>query len=116
MFWENLTIYCVVAMGLAYVVGLSKISLPIRRVIAVIGEALGGPFRWLVYWLLSLLECPVCFGFWTGFVAAHYSLGPVPGRGWTAVVNGLFTAASNGMLAHLSGLEAARYEREPTEG
>ena len=95
-------IYFAAAFGLAFIVGHSQISLPIRVLVHRMG-ALG---RFVV----ELLECPACFGFWTGFfwvVVPGSSMLPVllpTGRlGW-ALVLGCATSGVNFFLANYSGL------------
>lgn len=56
--------------GLSYIVGRSKISLPVR-------EALAALHRGPVDFLLELVECPACLGFWLGLAAALLGLTPV---------------------------------------
>lgn len=57
------------AFGLAYIAGFSLISLPLRLWLGGVPEAEPsvpgalGPFGDV---LCKLLECPACFGFWTG--------------------------------------------------
>lgn len=59
--WQVIFVGTMAAFGLAYIVGHAKISLGARTAVAKRG-ALG-------LWLVQLLECPACFGFWTGVVA-----------------------------------------------
>ena len=58
--FTRLLFYSLATFGLAYVVGHSRISLPIRTFIAKISLP-----------IVELLECPACFGvhlgFWVGF-------------------------------------------------
>lgn len=56
--------------------------------------------RW---WLLMLLECPACFGFWTGL--AH-GLFVQHSRALEALQLGLLTCTSNLLLGKWAGLIA----------
>lgn len=66
--------YSIAAFGLAYVVGSARISRGIREVWATwaVGPGLHAvdtpPARPWAYFLLELVECPACFGFWTGLL------------------------------------------------
>lgn len=82
-----LIVYVVAAFGLAYIVGHSKISLPVREWIA----------RTKLAWFLELIECPACLGFWIGLVASFFL-----GTNW--FVWALFTSGSNFLLGKFSGL------------
>ena len=97
MNWLAWPFYCLTAFGLAFVVGQSKISLPFRVALAKAGPV--GLF------LVELLECPGCFGFWCGIA---YSF-TAHGRGLTlwapplwagTIALGLFTCATNMVLNH----------------
>ena len=113
-------LYLVGAFGLAYIVGHSVISLPLRSWLgghpggAEVDGGFGkvtppkpgalGQFGEL---LCTLLECPSCFGFWTGLVAAL--LYPEQVRGflpfspvWFTLA--LVTTGSNFILARLTRL------------
>lgn len=97
----SMILYAITAIGLAAIVGWAEISWPVRRAIATLGAP--GVF------LVRLLECPVCFGFWTGVVAGPLfnpidlpvlSMGPV----MHALITGIFTAGTNLILGRLGGL------------
>jgi hypothetical protein len=65
----------------------------------------GGPR----FWIVTLLECPVCFGFWTGLVAGTIlglTVRPIPILLAAALppIGALYTAGSNFILARLTGL------------
>lgn len=84
-----LLFYVFASFGVAFVLGYSKITLPLRQALAWASELhLAGdkiedadvqgyskPVRWLAGWTLALLECPACLAFWIG-VASIYT--PVP--------------------------------------
>lgn len=103
-----LLVYVFAAFGLAYIVGHAVISRAIR-------EALHGPdegdtagivltARRIV---VDLAECPACFGFWTGVVAAFIGAVPFTLHGAAGVVAwGLFTSGSNYFLARVTNLIA----------
>lgn len=77
----SLVAYLLGAFGVVFVVGFSGISLPMRKAIAPKHLlSWGDLFR---QWLISLLECPACLGFWIGlcwgltdpkWVAGHHRL------------------------------------------
>lgn len=72
--------------GLAWVLAESKISLPVRNELEVKGNV--GRF------VLALMECPACFGFWEGLVAGSFVFGPKI----SAVGFGFAVTASNLLL------------------
>jgi hypothetical protein len=95
----DLLIYVVACFGFWWIVGRSGISLPVRVAIA---------RRFL--WPIELVECPGCFGFWTGvacgIVCAHRdALLTIVG---SALVFGCATSASNLLLfsAAIRGIES----------
>jgi hypothetical protein len=78
----HFAVFLLGAFGLAYIVGHSTISLPIRILLggtkgsAEVHEGMGfvtppkpGSFGPAGEFLCELLECPACFGFWTGLVS-----------------------------------------------
>jgi len=88
----DLLVYAVSAFGLAWCISNSKVSYPLRLRLAEAGSV----------WMLALLECPACLGWWLGIFAYFASSTPAAlGQWWTA---GLFTMASNLLLAKLAGL------------
>jgi hypothetical protein len=91
----DLFIYSLAAFGLAYIVGWSKLSLPLR-------ERLNPKSLFL-----ALLECPACLGTWVGFAAGYWAWSRgFSSLGWqmSVAVGGLYTCASNLILARLTGL------------
>lgn len=108
----GLLFYTVAAFGLAYIVGHSAISLPFRMAVDP-GPDVTTPSRVFWAWFLMLIECPACFGFWTGlFAGMLYAAidGPLyPQEGalakmlW-AVGLALYTTGSNFVLARLTSL------------
>lgn len=95
-------IYTLAAFGIAFVVGFAKISLGIREFIAA-----------RCTWLISLLECPACLGFWIGLVAGALNLPglfneitPYPRlyRVCAALMLGFYTVATNFLLGRISSL------------
>ena len=93
----RLFVYCFAALGFAYVLGFSKISKPIREVLA------KSPATMI---LVMLFECPACLGFWTGVCAVAFRFAPIEIAAtiWNCVFFGLFTAGINLFLALRSGL------------
>lgn len=83
-------LYVLAAFGFAFIVGFAKVSLPFRSWLASPIKTVkfrpdwpeGGPFKineewherprlngWAT-WIVALLECPACLGFWLGVFAA----------------------------------------------
>lgn len=115
--------YALASIGLSFIVGFSKISLPLRVLVGgrtahvVIG---GHPevtptvrplVPWLGPWLVALLECPGCLGFWVGVFTWCFrsELGLTffsePSHFFpTAFVWGLVTCATNMLGARAIGM------------
>lgn len=96
--WLAVLLHFWSAFGFAYVVGHSHISLPFRDLLSRVAAA---------RWLLILIECPACLGFWLGAVPAYFGHSLIPGLGAAALVAlvvGLATCASNLLLARFAGL------------
>lgn len=94
-------VYAIAAFGLAYIVGHAQISRRPREFAArvVFGRAAVGEF------FVDLLECPACFGFWTGLVAGALGVTPNAPTGVAgALLFGLFTSGSNLLLALSVGI------------
>ncbi len=88
------------AFGLAYVLGYSKISFPIRNFLA------PDPPR-LISWpallgviLVDLIECPACLGVWEGFFFGLYTH-QTP---WQFFVSACAVSGSNFILGRLTRL------------
>lgn len=70
-----LLLYVFASFGAAFVLGYSKISLPLREFLAGAAQPYEGPnqsgrvLSFTARWLLSLLECPACVAFWLGLVS-----------------------------------------------
>lgn len=109
-----MTAYLIAAFGLAYIVGHSTISLPVRvwlggspakpdlNLTAVPGAL--GP---LGDWLVTLLECPACFGFWTGIAASFLGVAfpeLVTHRLVAPLALGCLTSGSNFIVGRLTKL------------
>lgn len=108
----GLFFYTVAAFGLAYIVGHSVISLPIRIAVDP-GQELRGPRDAARAWFLMLIECPACFGFWTGLFAGMLYAGldgdlyPREGalaKFMFAAGLALYTTGSNFVLARFTNL------------
>lgn len=105
--------YTLAAFGLAYVVGHSSISLPFRMLLDP-GEDYTRPREALRAFVLTLAECPACFGFWTGACAGMlhaYGIGSwmpespvVLPKPLFVLGLGLYTTGSNYLLARLTKL------------
>lgn len=104
----QLLFYAIAAFGLAYIIGFSTITLPLR--IALGGESGSTATRPLLTvgrfgkpgeFICSLIECPACFGFWTGLIAGLFW----PGHPWYAAFGlALFTSGSNFILGRATRL------------
>ena len=101
-----LVFYSVAMFGLAYIVGHATISRGIRERLfaqeAGSDEAVSS-MRYIVRVFVYMLECPACFGFWTGLTTALF--------GWTVfdlpmslIAWGLYTAGSNFIIAKTTKL------------
>jgi len=103
-----IVIYMLASIGLAYIVGISEISYPIR------GWMAEHP---TLHWLLRLIECPVCFGTWSGLIAGVW-LNPLHlpyGMIANSIVTALATAGSNLMLARAGGLVVPGVPTDPSQ-
>lgn len=73
---SELLIYALAAYGLWYVVGRARVSRRAREAIAPLAPPSPlSVFRRvhpLRYWLVALVECPACFGYWTGSILGGY--------------------------------------------
>ncbi len=121
-------LYAFAAFGFAFIVGYATISLPLRQWLVRTRYQRWNPalqsYQWVGsrflparQWLVTLLQCPACLGFWIGVVlwAAEPLFGAVAALGFhqlpgvvTALVFGLATCASNfilGVLTHLIRVE-----------
>lgn len=75
----HLLVFLLGAFGLAYIVGHSTISLPLRILLGgtkavveteyVTSAVRPGAFGPAGEFLCELVECPACFGFWTGLIS-----------------------------------------------
>jgi hypothetical protein len=102
---DRLLIITLVNFGLCYVVGHAKITLKLRMKL----------FS-KVEWLVDLLECPACLGFWLGLFEAwllcpqlrDFFLFLFPHTGTSTVGSifsfALYTCSVNYILGRLSGL------------
>lgn len=121
-------VYLLAAFGLAYIVGHSTISLPFRKWLGGTPAkddptlyltpmpAKPGALGPLGDFLTALIECPACFGFWCGLIAALSGMIPVhpefsdtiwpsTWRWFTwPVMLGCVTAGSNFALSRLTRL------------
>jgi hypothetical protein len=101
-------IYALAAFGLAYIVGHSAITLAPREWL--IGQRVGEKVGFVLAtreWIVDMIECPACFGFWTGAVASLVGWVPFPldAPAWACAFTwGLFTAGTNYVLARITNL------------
>lgn len=112
----QLLVYSLAAFAVAYVIGHSKISLPLRLAIEPeppkkvdddegssirqvrTRESFSDSLRW---WVLLLMECPACLGFWIGLLYGFSSRNEF---GANPLELGFFTCGSNLLLARMAGL------------
>lgn len=95
-----LVFYTFAAFGFAYVLGHAVISRPFRDALYSLGQTFP-PLRWLVL----LLECPACFGFWTGLGVGLWAFDLDGGyRILAAAILACYTAGVNFALGKLLGL------------
>lgn len=134
-----LLIYFLAAFGLSYIVGHSRISLPFRELLGGVPVVFDEPdpegIRIPItiaqrkkegkdpYWevrpiipvvgpfLIAMVECPSCFGFWIGSAAGFIAPGLVPVElrwvatpFWAALVLGWSTAGLNQILSKVTKL------------
>lgn len=98
----HLIAYLLAAFGLAYIVGHSAISLPIRNWIAPYGAKMISPLRTFV---VALAECPACIGFWIGGFVWTFDLAALSNVvTFSALEFALMTSGSNFVLGRLTGL------------
>ena len=100
--------YTVAAFGLAYIIGHSAISLGVRENISWIGRrGAPGKLAWVATWFLALIECPACFGTWTGLVVGALYPQIVPfALSWplASLALGLYSAGTGFILGKATGL------------
>jgi hypothetical protein len=102
----DLIFFTMACFGLVYCIGHSVVSLPVRRWIAGDPPKMAGPR----FWLITLIECPACLGFWIGFVAGWFGYVPILvllsplHHPILAIAWGLYIAGTNYVLAKLTAL------------
>lgn len=114
----TVVLWFVVAFGFALVIGHSKISIAFRELLAGLPASVAengarlpevpalipgaGP------WIAALLECPMCLGWWVGFVAGASGFIALPLNGLPWWGAGLFlafaTSGVNLLLAKYVGI------------
>lgn len=104
----EILIYSVASMGLAYIVGVSEISYPIRAWLA---RTPAGRV------LVALMECPVCAGTWAGaiFGAVLDPLHLQHGLIANLIVTALYTSGNNLILARVAGISVPGAQPQPPE-
>ncbi len=120
-----LTIYVFCAFGLAYIVGHAVVTRGLRewaygwgiwrRLVRVDttaaikpGSTTREPSLYPLRWLVILIECPSCCGFWEGLAVGWYlwhAAGP-------AVIAGLYTTSTNFFIGRATGLIAKPSRQE----
>jgi len=93
-----LFVYTMIAFGIAYVIGFSKITGWARQKLRSLG--------FVASWLVALAECPACLGFWIGVGAVVLGVDPLelklePGP---VIAFGFYTCGANLFLSLWSGL------------
>jgi ribose/xylose/arabinose/galactoside ABC-type transport system permease subunit len=96
-FFVSLIVYTVASFGLAYIVGHSRISRPVRLAL----HDSGGPALRL---LVEILECPACFGFWTGLIAGTVLTITRHEPLIVSIGVGCYTTGSNFLIGRATGL------------
>ena len=86
--------YCATVFGIAWGIGHSHASYPIRRALKNAG------FTWTV----TLLECVGCSSYHLGWIAYAAGLAPVPFTRWWSTA--FATATASLLLFHATGLDA----------
>lgn len=106
----TLILYLFAAFGLAYIVGFSTLSRPVRELLAIYALGTdGGRTYPAALFVLNLIECPMCFGWWTG-LAAGVAVGLAAPWWWNgpvwlpALLLPFATAGSNLMLGTYAGI------------
>ena len=95
---EDLITYALSVFGLTYIVGQSKISLPVR-------EFLANTRNVLLVFLIDLVECPACASWWIGLIHGFFTQpGPL-----SALCQACMTTGSSLLLARLAGTMPAVY-------
>lgn len=100
----SIALYFLACFGFAYIVGHSTISLAARLFIGggVTTEKIHPPLIPVVGpWLISLLECPACIGFWEGLAAGYLLNVAAP---FHPLALALATAGANFILGRLTRL------------
>lgn len=97
-----LVVYSIATFGVAFVLGHSTITLPIRERIAESHAPLAAVF-------LALIECPACASWWVGLAVGFIGLLVAPpSYGWWPValplVAAFYSAGSSYILARLTGI------------
>lgn len=103
-----LVLYTFAAFGLAYILGHSKASLPVRNMLAALADTLPRVVGAPLAVLLVLLECLACSGTWIGFLYGRFgaaSIGELHLGTWSSgVALGLFTCGTNFFFGYAMGL------------
>jgi len=92
-----LLVFTLSVFAVTFIIGQSKISLPIR--IAVDDGTKASTWR---MWILALLECNACLAVWLGAGAFFFHVTPPALATWW--ISSLYCCASSLLLAKISGL------------
>jgi hypothetical protein len=91
--------YLLAAFGFSYIVGHSKISRPVRLALWDVGDH--SP---ILRYVVLLMECPACLGFWIGLITGIVAVFAFDQHGFIPVALSLITTAANFLLGRMTGL------------
>jgi len=102
----GLLLYSVACFGVSFAIGHSQISLPFRKLLN--PTKVIGPIGVIRAFLVALVECPPCLGFWCG-LAYGFAFRPSWAESFYVTDKGvielaLYSCGSNLILARVVGL------------
>ncbi len=105
--WSTLIFTSLIAFGIWYILGRSKITQAAREAVYGVdlhrAGSLHRPRFFLIRrWLVDLIECPGCTGVWIGMILGGV-LFKLPWTLW--IIGGLYLCSTNLILFHLTGLD-----------
>lgn len=102
----SLTFYSISVFGFCWVIGASKITLPPRNLLNNLAAPTTRqkPLRVVSSFLLSLVECPACLGFWVGLVVGFQICAQLGQPRLLAIALGFYTTGVNFLLGRATGL------------
>jgi len=101
-----LVFYTFTAFGFCWGIGASKLTLPLRNLLAYLAAPATRrkSVRVVASFVLALVECPACFGFWVGLVAGWRVTIFIGAPLYWALALAFYTAGVNYLLGRASGL------------